>query len=279
MRFADPVQPAGNRCRSDRKHRYRRRQPDPYPVDDQYRHERHRRFGRADRTDRRRRRRNRTPDGAGPPRGRKPRRHPRRTRPARMPCSAGGRHPFSAVGGARRGGACRENTDQPRQLQRQGRSVRRTAGHLQKTGSRAAYRRQPRFAGPGRHGALRRYARGNGRLGDGILTPLPRGGVRPGGAIGQIEQRPRDGAGLPDVGGGHARRGDALSAAPGRHRSGQRPRRTDQVGCGHRRAAGRRARRHDPRFADRSPRTRDSGGADAGGLFRRPRKPWRRSLP
>ena len=53
-----------------------------------------------------------------------------------------------------------------------GRSVRRTAGHLQKTGSRAAYRRQPRFAGPGRHGALRRYARGNGRLGDGILTPL-----------------------------------------------------------------------------------------------------------
>ena len=98
------------------------------------------------------------------------------------------------------------------------------------------------------------------RLGDGILTPLPRAAAfDSGGAIGQIEQRPRDGAGLPDVGGGHARRGDALSAAPGRHRSGQRPRRTDQVGCGHRRAAGRRGLGDTIRvFADRSPRTRDS---------------------
>lgn len=139
--------------------------------------------------------------------------------------------------------------------------------------SRAAHRRQPRFAVAFDHGTLRRHGRRHGRLGHGVFAPLPRGVVRTGRRLDQVEQRARDGAGLSDAGRRDASRGNALSAASGRYRGGRRPRGTRQVGRRHRSAALRRHRRHDPRLAHRGSRAGNSGRPDAGRLLRRPREP------
>ena len=110
-----------------------------------------------------------------------------------MPRAARGRHPFSARRRPRGGRTGREGTDQSRQLERAGRRVRRAVVDMPPARSRAAHRRQPRFAVALDHGTLRRHGRRHGRLGDGVFAPLPRGVVRTGRRLDQVEQRARDG--------------------------------------------------------------------------------------
>ena len=154
--------------------------------------------------------------------------------------------------------AIREYTDEQyvEELERIDETFKPLVAALPAARHRHAHRHEPRLAFRPHHEPLRRHA---GRHGG------ERGGVRPHRAqvrlprfrfLDEVEQPEGDDQRLPAAGRAAARAGPGLelSAAPRRDRGGRRRGRPDQERDRHRRAAGRRPGRHDPRLADRGQR-------------------------
>ena len=261
----------------------RRRPAGSGAVDDQYRYQRYRGKRGADRADRRCGLLRGAPDHAGTARGREPRAYRRPSAGRRLRHGRGRRRPFSPRRGSDGGVLCGQGAHQSGQLCRPGRRVREADRPLPRAGRGPAHRGEPRLARPPHRGRMGRYAARHGGVGDGVPAPLPGAGLRPGGGLDEVEQHAGDGGGLPAAGRRDGPRGDGLSPASGRYRGGKRTGGAHQERRGNRGAARRRHRRHDPRFADRSPRARDTRRAAAGGPFRRasgpvPRPPSRAVL-
>ena len=139
---------------------------------------------------------------------------------------------------------------------------------MPRAGRRTAHRCQSRVALEARFRPLGRYAAGHGRLGDGVSAGLQGAGVRSGRRVDEVEQYAGHGRRLSSLGRSDGRRRYALSDSSGRYRGRKRHRGAHQERRGHRGADGRRHRRYDPRFADRSARKRNPRRRTAGEAFR-----------